>query len=205
MKRKIKSVWQKGILFCCAALLCAVIAGCGKSESKASPPGSGGQAKKLVIYTHQTQQILGDELKDENGNTYRDPSTAHLKNLVPKFTEETGIQIEFVPYSSDGAVVKSLLQVGDPGLDLYTTGFTQSVAEFERFTAPVMTVQEAAGTYGADLSAAMTQVNGNVHNLQIAKEYGEAVTYNEEVIKAAGYDEIPASFADFEAICLLRY
>lgn len=158
---------------------------------------SAGGVKKLVIYTHQTQQILGDELKDANGNTYRDPSTAHLKNLVPEFTRETGIEIEFVPYSSDGAVVKSLLQVGDPGLDIYTTGFTQSVAEFERFTAPILSASEAASLYGADLAAAMTQVNGNIHNLQIAKEYGEAITYNEEVIKAAGYDAIPATEADF--------
>ncbi|GHU03035.1 hypothetical protein FACS1894147_06280 [Spirochaetia bacterium] len=163
---------------------------------------AGGQAskggKKLVIYTHQTQQILGDELKDANGNTYRDPATAHLKNLVPKFTEETGIEIEFVGYSSDGAQVKSLLQVGDPGLDLYTTGFTQSIAEFERFTAPILSVKEASDRYGADLTAAMTQVKGNIHNLQIAKEYGEAITYNEEVIKAAGYSEIPATAAEFE-------
>ncbi|MDR0524462.1 MAG: extracellular solute-binding protein [Spirochaetaceae bacterium] len=190
-KNYIKTALYIGLLTLCA--------GCTKPDSGTSSAG-GSKAKKLVIYSHQTQQIQGDELKDENGNTYRDPSTAHLKNLVPKFTEETGIEIEFVSYSSDGAVVKSLLQVGDPGMDIYTTGITQSIAEFERFTAPIMTVSEASDKYGAELAAAMTQVKGNVHNLQIAKEYGEAVTYNEEVIKAAGYNEIPGTLAEFETM-----
>ncbi|MDR2535789.1 MAG: extracellular solute-binding protein [Treponema sp.] len=189
-------------VFLGAVAVIALITGCSKPDSSSSrsseSAGTSGKAKKLVIYTHQTQQILGDEVKDPNGNTYRDPATAHLKNLTPKFTQETGIEIEFVTYSSDGAVVKSLLQVGDPGLDLYTTGFTQSIAEFERFTAPIMSAQEGADKYGHDLASAMTQVNGNVHNLQIAKEYGEAVTYNEEVIKAAGYNEIPGTIAEFE-------
>ncbi|MDR2418240.1 MAG: extracellular solute-binding protein [Treponema sp.] len=188
-----------------AAMLVAIVVMGFAVSGKANAGGSAGgtapattsSTKKLVIYTHQTQQILGDELKDANGNTYRDPSTAHLKNLAPQFTRETGIEIEFVPYSSDGAVIKSLLQVGDPGLDIYTTGFTQSIAEFERFTAPILSVQEASALYGAELAAAMTQVNGNIHNLQIAKEYGEAITYNEEVIKAAGYTEIPATEAAF--------
>jgi ABC-type glycerol-3-phosphate transport system substrate-binding protein len=175
--------------------LLIVLAACKKTSEVSVAKG-----KKLVVYTHQAQQVLGDELKDENGNTYRDPKTAHLANLAPKFTEETGIAVEFVTYSSDAAAVKALLQVGDPGLDLYTTGFVQSIAEFDRFTVPVMTVQEAVDKYGEELTAAMTQVNGKVHNLQIAKEYGEAVTYNEEVIKAAGYDEIPATLAEFDAM-----
>jgi ABC-type glycerol-3-phosphate transport system substrate-binding protein len=154
----------------------------------------------LVIYTHQTHQILGDELKDAQGNTYRDPTTAHLKILSEQFTKDTGIKLELVGYSSDGAQVKSLLQVGDKGFDVFSTGFTFSLAEYERYTAPVMTASEAGALYGADLAAAMTQSNGNIHALSIAKEYGEAITYNEAVIKAAGYDEIPGDGAAFEAM-----
>jgi ABC-type glycerol-3-phosphate transport system substrate-binding protein len=191
-----------------AALMSAVVlfAACSKqgNTASASQGATGGAASvssapvKLTVYIHQTQQILGDELKDAQGNTYRDPATAHLKILGEQFTKDTGINLEFVGYSSDGAQVKSLLQVGDKGIDVFSTGFALSLAEHERYTLPIMTVQEVGALYGTDLAAAMTQVQGNVHALSIAKEYGEAVTYNEAIIKAAGYDEIPGDAATFE-------
>ncbi|MDR0636459.1 MAG: extracellular solute-binding protein [Treponema sp.] len=170
------------------------VTACNKSESTATTTGK----KKLVVYTHQTQLILGDEKKDASGNTYRDPSTAWQKILTDQFTEETGIEVEFVGYGSDGNVIKQLLQVRDPGLDLFSVGFTITNAEYERYMAPIMPVAEAEVIYGKELVAAMPQVDGTLRALNIAKEYGEALTYNEDVIKAVGYDEIPTDFAEFE-------
>jgi ABC-type glycerol-3-phosphate transport system substrate-binding protein len=180
-------------IVCLCVLLMAVTIGVFAGGSRDT------SSKKLVVYTHQTQQILGDELKDANGNTYRDPNTAWLKILTETvFTPQTGIEVEFVGYSADGSQVKSLLQVGDKGLDIFTTGFTYSNAEYERYTAPIYTKAQAGTIFGNDLAAAMAHPNGNVYNLQIAKEYGEAITYNENVIKAAGYNEIPGDLATFE-------
>ncbi|MDR1095794.1 MAG: extracellular solute-binding protein [Spirochaetaceae bacterium] len=171
-----------------------VFASCNKSQSDASG------AKKLVVYTHQTHLILGDEKKDASGNTYRDPSTAWQKILTEQFTQETGIEVEFVGYGSDSNVIKSLLQVRDPGMDLFSVGITMTNEEYARYMAPVMPVAEAEAIYGKELVAAMPQVDGTLRALDIAKEFGEALTYNENVIKAAGYDEIPATIAEFEAM-----
>ncbi|MDR1470415.1 MAG: extracellular solute-binding protein [Spirochaetaceae bacterium] len=165
---------------------------CNKSQSSAA------DGKKLVVYTHQTHLILGDEKKDASGNTYRDPSTAWQKILTERFTEETGIEVEFVGYGSDSNVIKQLLQVRDPGLDLFSVGFTMTNAEYDRYMAPIMTVAEAEAIYGKDFVAAMPQVNGTLRQLNIAKEYGEGLTYNEDVIKAAGYDAIPGTIGEFE-------
>jgi ABC-type glycerol-3-phosphate transport system substrate-binding protein len=63
-----------------------------------------------------------------------------------------------------------------------------------------MPAAEAEAIYGKELVAAMPQVDGTLRALDIAKEYGEALTYNEDVIKAVGYDEIPADIAEFEAM-----
>ncbi|MDR1400608.1 MAG: extracellular solute-binding protein [Treponema sp.] len=179
-----------------SVLVAFTVTACNKSESSASATGK----KKLVVYTHQTQLILGDEKKDASGNTYRDSSTAWQKILTERFTEETGIEVEFVGYGSDGNVIKQLLQVRDPGLDIFSVGFTLTNAEYERYMAPIMPVAEAEAIYGKELVAAMPQVDGTLRALNIAKEYGEALTYNEDVIKSVGYNEIPADFAEFEAM-----
>jgi ABC-type glycerol-3-phosphate transport system substrate-binding protein len=171
-----------------------VFAACNKSQSAADG------AKKLVVYTHQTHLILGDEKKDASGNTYRDPSTAWQKILTEQFTQETGIEVEFVGYGSDSNVIKSLLLVRDPGMDLFSVGITMTNEEYARYMAPIMPVVEAEAIYGKELVAAMPQVDGTLRALDIAKEFGEALTYNENVIKAAGYDEIPATIAEFEAM-----
>ncbi|MDR2150330.1 MAG: extracellular solute-binding protein [Spirochaetaceae bacterium] len=157
-------------------------------------------AGTLNVYVHMTQLILGDELKDASGNTYRDPNTAWLKFAAERFTAQTGIKVNFVGYSSDGAVVKSLLQVGDKGLDIFSTGFTFTNEEYAKYTAPVISVTEAKAKYDAELVSAMQTVNGNVHDLQIAKGYGEAITYNENVIKKAGYNEIPGTLEEFNKL-----
>lgn len=158
---------------------------------------SAGDADTLNVYIHMTQFILGEELKDAAGNTYRDPNTAWLLPVAERFTAQTGIKVNFVGYSSDGSVVKSLLQVGDKGLDIFSTGFTYTNEEYAKYTAPVISVAEANQKYDAGLVAAMQQVAGSVHDLQIAKGYGEAITYNEDVIKKVGYNEIPGTVDEF--------
>jgi hypothetical protein len=66
--------------------------------------------------------------------------------------------------------------------------------------APIMSAEEAGAVYGKELAAAMPRIDGTLRALDIAKEYGEAFTCNEGVIKPAGYDEIPADFAEFETM-----
>lgn len=48
----------------------------------------------VQVYTHGSNRVLGEEKKDENGNTYRDESYAYLKHLAERFTQETGINVE---------------------------------------------------------------------------------------------------------------
>jgi hypothetical protein len=107
--------------------------------------------------------------------------------------------VEFVGYGSDDNVINQLLQVRDPGLDLFSVGFTITNDEY-KYMAPIMPVVEAEAIYGKELVAAMPQVDETLRALDIAKEYGEALTYNEDVIKSVGYDEISADFAEFETM-----
>ncbi|MDR1642071.1 MAG: extracellular solute-binding protein [Clostridiales bacterium] len=181
------------------ALVLAVImlAGCSSATGGNAAAGPANADKKLVVYVHQTQQILGDELKDASGNTYRDPETAWLVKAGEKFTAETGIQLEFKAISSDGTEVTSLLQVNDPGIDLFTVGWTITTEEYQAYMEPIMTVAEANDLYGPDVASGMKAIGDTLYNVSIAKEYGEAITYNEEVIKAAGYDEIPGDLEGF--------
>jgi ABC-type glycerol-3-phosphate transport system substrate-binding protein len=176
-----------------SALICVALLGCQKKETTSAPA----EQKTLNVFVHMTQLILGDELKDESGNTYRDPNTAWLKFAADRFTAQTGIKINFTGYSADGAQIKSMLQVEDPGLDVFSTGFTLTNEEYARYTAPVISVAEAKTLYDPALVDIMQQVDGFVRDMQIAKGYGEAVTYNEEVLKAAGYSEIPGDLATF--------
>jgi ABC-type glycerol-3-phosphate transport system substrate-binding protein len=175
------------------ALVCAVVLGCQKKETTSAPV----EQKTLNVFVHMTQLILGDELKDENGNTYRDPNTAWLNFAADRFTAQTGIKVNFTGYSADGAQIKSMLQVEDPGLDVFTTGFGLTNEEYARYTAPVISVADAKAAYDPALVDVMQQVDGFVHDMQVAKGFGEAVTYNEEVIKAAGYSEIPGDLETF--------
>jgi ABC-type glycerol-3-phosphate transport system substrate-binding protein len=174
----------------------AGLTACNKTQSQ----GGQGAGGKLVIYTHQTQLFLGDEKKDAQGNTYRDPSTAWQKILTEQFTKETGIAVEFVGYGSDSNVIKQLLQVRDPGLDMFSVGMTLTNDEYAKYMAPIMSVAEAETLYGKELTAAMPQVEGTLRALDIAKEYGEGLTYNEAVLNAAGYEAIPPSIGEFEVM-----
>ncbi|MDR0785908.1 MAG: extracellular solute-binding protein [Treponema sp.] len=176
------------------ALVCAAVVGCQKKETTSAPS----EQKTINVFVHMTQLILGDELKDESGNTYRDPNTAWLKFAAEKFTAQTGVNVSLTGYSSDGAQIKSMLQVEDPGLDVFTTGFALTNEEYARYTAPVISVSDAKTTYDSALVDTMQQVDGSVRDLQIAKGYGEAITYNEAVLKEAGYSEIPGDLATFE-------
>ncbi|MDR0644824.1 MAG: ABC transporter substrate-binding protein [Treponema sp.] len=175
------------------ALVCVAFLGCEKKKAASTSA----EQKTINVFVHMTQLILGDELKDENGNTYRDPSTAWLKFAVDRFTAQTGIKVNLTGYSSDGAQIKSMLQVEDPGLDIFTTGIALTNEEYARYTAPIISVAEAKTIYDSALVDTMQQVDGFIRDMQIAKGYGEAVTYNEEVLKKAGYSEIPGDLETF--------
>ncbi|MGL5563028.1 MAG: hypothetical protein ACRDCN_10475, partial [Tannerellaceae bacterium] len=72
------------------AIAATTLIGCGTATN------STGDTDKITVHTHMSQLVLGEEKKDDNGNTYRDESTAYLAQLAKEFTAETGIEVELV-------------------------------------------------------------------------------------------------------------
>ena len=66
----------------------------------------------ISVYTHGGNRVLGEEKKDENGNTYRDESYAYLKHVAERFTEETGINVE-LNVVTDESEIEPLFKVED--------------------------------------------------------------------------------------------
>ncbi|MGH4037576.1 MAG: ABC transporter substrate-binding protein [Sphaerochaeta sp.] len=158
---------------------------------------------EVNVYLHLTQLILGDEKQDADGNTYRDESTAWLKFAAEDFTKETGIKVNFVPFNDFNGEIKPLLQVGDKGIDLATNVVTLTREEKELYLAPLLSVEEAKNIYDDKFVDAMSKNDAGDEILmwQIAKSYSNGIAYNEDVIKAAGYDEIPDTLAEFTTMC----
>lgn len=152
----------------------------------------------INVYTQGGNLVLGEEKKDADGNTYRDESSAYLKHIAERFTEETGINVELHVASNEDEV-RPLFQVKDDSVDVYTMP-NWSLDEWAAYAEPYMTVEEAQKIYG-DYALAMPNRDGNIYSIMPYKSYNQAVVYNEEVIKAAGYDEIPATLEEFNAMC----
>ncbi len=152
----------------------------------------------INVYTQGGNLVLGEEKKDDKGNTYRDESSAYLKHLAEKFTEETGINVELHVAANEDEV-RPLFQVKDDSVDVYTMP-NWSLEEWASYAEPYMTMDEAKELYG-DYALSMPNKDGNIYSIMPAKAYNQAVVYNEEVIKAAGYDEIPATLEEFNKMC----
>lgn len=153
----------------------------------------------INVYSHGTNRILGEEKKDKDGNTYRDVEhTAYLKYLAEDFTKETGINVNLVPITNEDDL-RPLFQVEDSSVDVYTAP-NWSLDEWAQYAEPYCTVEEGKELYG-DYAAAMPAKDGIIYSIMPGKAYNQAVVYNEEVIKAAGYDEIPATLDEFNKMC----
>lgn len=152
----------------------------------------------ITVYTQGGNLVLGEEKKDEDGNTYRDESSAYLAHLAKRFTEETGINVDLRVASNEDEV-RPLFQVEDDGVDVFTMP-NWSLDEWASYCEPYMTVDEARELYG-EYADAMPNKDGIIYSIMPGKAYNQAVVYNEEVIKAAGYDEVPATIDDFNKMC----
>lgn len=152
----------------------------------------------ISVYTHSGNRVLGEEKKDENGNTYRDESTAILKFLAEKFTEKYGIKVELKVITNEDEL-RPLFQVKDSSVDIFTAP-NWNLEEWKNYSEAYCTMEEAVELYG-EYAYSMPAVDGIVYSIMPAKAYNQAVVYNEEVIKAAGYQEIPATLEEFNQMC----
>lgn len=108
------------------ALMVLTLVACGPEGTKTAQSGTDGTDKSslkgttIKVYTHMGNRVLGEEKKDEAGNTYRDvENTAFLKYLAEDFTKETGINVELNVVTNEEEL-RPLFQVKDDSIDVYT-------------------------------------------------------------------------------------
>ena len=152
----------------------------------------------ITLYTHGGNRVLGEEKKDENGNTYRDESYAYLKHLAEKFETEYGVHVDLQVNSTEDDI-RPLLQTADPSIDIYTSP-NWSIEEWQQYAEPYCTIAEAKELYG-DYADTMYNDGTYIYALMPAKTYNNAVVYNEETLKKVGYDAVPTTQAEFEEMC----
>ena len=182
---------KKGVCFLAiSAMLLGSLAGCGVN--------TGEKSNKITVYTHMGQRVLGEEKKDEAGNTYRDESTAILAQLGEQFSKETGIEVEFKVVANESEL-EPLLKVEDPDVDVFTCP-NWSIEQWQAYAEPYSTIDEAKELYG-DYAAAMPNDEENIYSLMPGRAYNQGVVYNDEVLKSVGYDEVPEDLSEFEALC----
>ena len=187
------------------ALMVLTLVACGPEGTKTAQSGTDGTDKSslkgttIKVYTHMGNRVLGEEKKDEAGNTYRDvENTAFLKYLAEDFTKETGINVELNVVTNEEEL-RPLFQVKDDSIDVFTCP-NWSLEEWAAYAEPYCTVEEGIELYG-EYAKAMPIVDGIIYSIMPGRAYNQAVVYNEEVIKAAGYDEIPATLDEFNNMC----
>lgn len=207
---------KKVLALSLAAVLTFSLVGCGASEETAQEATSEAAAAseagtesgevdiaslagtEINVYTHGGNRVLGEEKKDENGNTYRDESSAYLTQLAEKFTKETGIKVNLNVITNEDEL-RPLFQVEDDSVDVFTAP-NWSIAEWAQYSEPYFTVEEGVEQYG-DYAKAMPNDGEYIYSVMPARAYNQAVVYNEEVLKAAGYDEVPATLDEFNEMC----
>ncbi len=167
-------------------------------EEETETSKASGEGKTITLYTHQGNRVLGEEKKDENGNTYRDEDTAALKHLAEKYEEETGVHVD-LNVISNADDLRPLFQVEDPSVDIYTYP-DWTIEEWQAYAEPYMTLEEGREIYG-EYADTMFGDGENIYMVQVGKAYDNCVVYNEEAIKAVGYNEIPGDLAEFEQLC----
>lgn len=95
--------------------------------------------------------------------------------------------------------IRPLFQVEDPTVDVFTCP-NWSLEEWAQYTEPYCTLEEGREVYG-EYADAMPNDGKNIFSIMPGRAYNQAVVYNEEVIKAAGYDEIPGTLDEFNKMC----
>jgi ABC-type sugar transport system, periplasmic component len=195
-----------------AAVMAFTMTGCGsdkktsavpaKTETSASANGKTDltslKGTTINVFTHGGNRVLGEEKKDKDGNTYRDKSSAYLTQLAEKFTKETGINVKLHVVTNEDEL-RPLFKVKDDSVDVFTCP-NWSLAEWAQYSEPYCTLEEGKKMYG-DYAAAMPNDEKNIFSIMPGRAYNQAVVYNEEVIKAAGYDEIPDTLDKFNQMC----
>jgi len=174
-------------------------AAAGTSDESGKTDLSSLKGTKIRVYTHSGNRVLGEEKKDEQGNTYRDvENTAFLKYLAERFTKETRIEVELNVVTNEDEL-RPLFQVKDDSVDVYTCP-NWSLEEWKAYAEPYCTVEEGVEMYG-EYARAMPSVDGLIYSIMPGRAYNQAVVYNEEVINAAGYKEIPGTLEEFNKMC----
>lgn len=196
---------KKFLAILTAAVMMISLVGCGVEGTSTDPGGtiledpSSLKGTTIRVYTHGGNRVLGEEKKDEQGNTYRDvENTAFLKYLAEDFTKDTGINVELNVVTNEDEL-RPLFQVKDDSVDVFTCP-NWSLEEWKAYCEPYCTVDEGVEQYG-EYAKAMPAVDGVIYSIMPGRAYNQAVVYNEEVIKAAGYDEIPATLDEFNKMC----
>lgn len=211
---------KKVLALALAAVMTFSLAACGSGSDDSGNSGSTGNADSgttsgdtgtsteidaasqagttISVYTHGGNRVLGEEKKDEDGNTYRDESYAYLKHVAERFTEETGINVD-LNVVGDETELELLFKVEDSSVDIYTSP-NWSLEQWKAYAEPYCTLEEAVDMYG-EYAYSMPRDDTYVYYLQIAKTYDQCVVYNEEAIKSVGYDEIPGTLDEFNEMC----
>ena len=122
--------FKKFLSLTMVAVLTLSLVGCGskdekKDEAAVSKKVEDMDLEKLKgttvsVYTHSGNRVLGEEKKDEAGNTYRDESSAYLKFLADRFTEKYGIKVELNVITNEDEL-RPLFQVKDSSVDVFTS------------------------------------------------------------------------------------
>ncbi|WOO86792.1 ABC transporter substrate-binding protein [Mollicutes bacterium LVI A0039] len=168
------------------------LAGCGGSASGSSD----GQVTEITLWTASSHYFLGDEKVDKDGNTYRDESTAVYQIAADEFEKETGIKVNFKRVEPGNENVDSLVKQNDASVDIYAAAPTMTDDQIIEYMEPQFdSVESCEKEYrNCDM---FVQSDGNIYAQVPSISYDGVIVYNEEVIKAAGYDEVPTDIDEF--------
>jgi len=201
---------KKIVLLLSLSLFMLALAACGGAPAEEAgdavnnggtnnPTADGSGTRSIVVTTHQTNLILGEERLDDDGNTHRDPDFAFLAHLAEVFTAETGIEV-ILETAHTADQLRSLLMVGDSSFDVISNGHELNITEMQQWLYPVMTLDEAIEIYGEGNARAMFGAEGAVFGVATGMAYSFGVSYNRAVIQAAGFDEIPGNLEEFNQL-----
>ncbi len=168
------------------------LAGC----SSASDEGTTEEVTEITLWTNSSNYFLGDEKVDADGNTYRDESTAVYLQAAEDFEAETGIHVNFEIAEAGNGNVDTLVKNGDPSVDIYSTAPVLTDDQIIEYMTPAFSsVEECEEVYKNCDS--YVQSDGNIYVQVPSVAYDGLVVYNEDVIKAAGYDTVPTDMDEF--------
>lgn len=168
------------------------LAGCSSGAADATSE----DVTEITLWTASTMYFLGDEKVDEDGNTYRDESTAVYLHAADEFEKETGIKVNFKTIEAGNENVDSLVKNGDASVDIYAAAPVMTDDQIIDYMTPAFeSVEECEEVYNNCDS--YVQSDGNIYVQVPSVAYDGLVVYNEDVIKAAGYDSIPTDMDTF--------